>query len=158
MRNLDVRQLSANIATNTVQYAANDVLGGLLTIENALNYNGSSVYEGQISKAVIQDLTTQGATISLVLFNANPDSSTFTNNSVIDIHDDDLSKVLGVIHCEDAIAFNDNGIIQAIVTDNNIPYPISSSGSTLYVVPIVKSGTPTYVANALTLKLEIESY
>lgn len=107
---------------------------------------------GTITDVVITDLQAQAANIDVVFFNADPGNICASINSAADIDDDDLAKVIGVVHVTDHVSLNDNSVSQAL--NQNIHYALAS-GTTLYY-GLISRGTPTYgTASDLVIKVKV---
>ena len=136
---IDVAVVSQTPAVNTVAYATGDVVGSLLTFEGAA-LSGKTL----IQAVGLNIKSVQTAAFDLVLFNANPSASTFTNNEAFAVHTDDKEKVCGVIHITDLTNLGSNfSYGQA----KNEAYPISLVGTALYGV-LVSRGTPTLLSTS----------
>lgn len=135
---------------DTNAYTSGDALGGLMTISDALITGGPM--SGELRSVMITDLAKQSADVDVVLFHANPSSTTVTNNAALDIHDSDIAKIVAVVPVRSHYTFNDNSISVA----NELANPIySSAGGNLYAVAVVR-GTPTYAtASDLVFRFEI---
>lgn len=137
----------ATVGVNAVAYATGDLLGSKLTLARATSQGGfSSVLE----RIIVRDLSDQSAPIDLILFDADPTGTTFTNNSPLDVADADLPKIIGTksIVAADYAAFADNAV--AYVEADIAVRP--ASGTTLYAALVIR-GAATYVANELSIEL-----
>ena len=130
-------------------YAANDNVGGKLTFSNIVR---AQVYSGEVRSVTITDLGGDSANLNLILFNADPTATTFTNNAATDIADADLDKIVCVVPVTTHYAFADNGASTAVYV--GCAFELSNA-TTLYGA-LVATGTPTLDAvDALTVKLTI---
>lgn len=142
--------------TPTIQtagaYTTGYCLGSKLTIASATRIAAGS---GTIQSIALADKNKQGIAVDVILFDADPSGSTFTDNAAATIVDADLLKILGVVSlvAGDYIAFADNSV--AVKRDLNIGFKLAS-GSSLYAV-LVTRGTPTYASvSDLVLKVAIQ--
>ncbi len=146
------RIVSSDLVVETSAYASGDVVGEIITYTPACTRSNF----GEIRGVTVFDKAAQGVDLDLVLFNANPTGSTFTDNSAFDPADADLSKITAVIPITTHKAFSDNGVSQA----KSISYPFACtpgsfpSGGTLYGV-LVSRGAITYAATSdVTVQVE----
>lgn len=143
------RAASYTPVTNTSAYAAGDMIGtgaSELTLFGAENRKS-----GLVVSARVYDLDKQNAGLTILLFRADPDSTTFTNNAALDVDDDDLPNIVGriIVYSSDYTSFADNSYAE---TTGTLAYPVAS-GATVYAVTIC-DGTPTYTgADSLTITL-----
>lgn len=137
----------STIAVNTTAYGDNDLVGTKLTIDGVLGPQGMILVG-----VVLHDLTAQAAALDLVLFDANPSATTFTNNGALDIADADITKVAWIvpIAATDYTTFADNAVAHV----EGLVMPIRPvNGKTIYACLRSNSATPTYDASAVSLKL-----
>lgn len=138
------RVFSATPTIDTNIYASGDLLGTKLSFSGA-GQRGDGVAAGGIVRSVlITDLAAQGADIDVVLFNADPSGTTFTNNAAFDLADADIAKVVGVAQVTTDAAFNDNGV--SFAHNLYIPFNVAA-GNILYGALVVRA-TPTYATAA----------
>ena len=151
------RYVEATPSISTDAYAAGDLIGSA-AIELVAATDGDAVnaekHGGMVQSVVITDLAAQSASLDVVFFDANPSSTTFTDNAAFDPADADIVNIVGVASVTDWKAFNDNDVGQAL----NLAMPfVLDSGNTLYAV-LVSRGTPTYgAATDLTLRVGVLS-
>lgn len=142
---------SVSVTTDTNAYAAGDNVGGLLTLTNALD---PSYKTGKIYSAVISDLDKQAADFDIIIFDANPTGTTFTNNAALDIADADISKIAGVVQIGTSVNFADNEVV--IGSSVQLPVRVTNADGNLYAALVVRT-TPTFSStSALNLKLLLE--
>lgn len=125
-------------------YADGELVGNLLKLENVVrDIKGYAT----LMAIIMQDLSDQKSKLEMIIFDADPAATTFTDNAVLDIADADLPKEIGkvIIAASDYDSYTDN----AVSTTRNIGLPLKSdSGRDLWVC-FVARGTPTYVADEL---------
>lgn len=98
--------------TSAATYAAGQVVGSLMTLTGMARVSGGS---GLIQEVLVRCKTAQStAQLDLVLFNANPTASTFTNAAALAINAADLSKVMAVIPLTDWKSLGTQSIAQAV--------------------------------------------
>lgn len=140
-------QVTPVVDTNA--YTAGDCVGGKLTFPDIVR---PIVYSGEVRSVTVTDIGADQAGLNLVLFNADPSSSTFTNNAACAIADADLSKVVCVVPITTHYVFADNGASTAVYV--GCAFQLDNA-TTLYGV-LVATGTPTLdSASALTVKLSV---
>ena len=142
--------LSKAVTVDTNIYAAGDNVGGLLTFENALDVGFKT---GKITNVIISDLAKQAGDFDVVIFDANPSATTFTNNAALDIADADITKIAAVISLTTSVNFADNEIV---ISAASVGYQVRSAGTTLYAAIVARS-TPTFAATTdLAIKIQLE--
>lgn len=131
------------LTSSAVQYAAGDVVGTLMQFNYA---NFSPGINNQLEALRLTDLSNQNASIVFLLFDSHPDQTWFTDNAELDIHDSDLSKLIGKINlaASDYQSFEDNSF--AYKDSIELPMPGNLSGN-LWVAAVT-GGTPTYLSTA----------
>jgi hypothetical protein len=144
------KQFQNTPTITTDAYTAADSLGGLITINSAVPIGGFAYLES----ILISDLASNDTSIDVVFFNDNPSASTITDNTAIDVHDDDIDKIFLVKNMPAAnyVSFADNsvGFVGNIVS----PIIMIPTNTTLYVA-MVERGTPTRAVGDITLTLNI---
>lgn len=141
---LVVKLSGAQVGVDGNIYASGDLMGGKLTLSNAIRVAAGS---GILQDIVVQDLTNQKAALDVVLFDSDPSTTTFTNNAALDVSDADLVRIIGHVSilASDYISFADN----AVATKSGLAMPVDvAAGRNLYAC-VVCRGTPTYTANEL---------
>ena len=103
-------------------YSAGDIVGGLLTFSVAESNNSPVVVTG-VEVAIKAAVT---SALKLVLFNANPSSTTTTDNAAYSLSASDVFKVETVI---DFLAAN------AVLTDHGTPNTYSVNGLSIVCSP-----------------------
>lgn len=146
-------QISPTITVSTSTYAAGDVVGGVLTLVNAVRASGSTAV---LQSLFLQDLSNQKPALDIFIYNANPTAGTYTDNGAFPINTTDLAKQIRRI----SIATSDWGTTGTIATaDLSLGGKILKAvGSTnLYAVFVVGgSSTPTFATTtALTARFGV---
>ena len=143
-------ELSATLVLDTNAYASGDILVVPQEITGAFREAGGHLW---IHNLVLLDEDDQGQAIDILFLNA--DGSIGTINSAVSV--------------TDAVARTITGMVQVLTTDyanminsqiafkSNIGQKIkAASGSTsLYVAAVLRSGTPTYSASGIRLKIGV---
>lgn len=127
--------------TNTaVSYTTGQSIGGKLTFANAARVSGTAGAvgtSGLIQKVTIGSNVTTTIQYDLVVFKADPSSSTCTNAAAYSLAAADKNKVVGVAHVVDWTASASAYSGQAL--NLAIPYVLSSS-TTLYGCLVARGG------------------
>ena len=149
----DVVVIRPTITVDTAIYAALDVIGGQLTLTNALRENGGS---GILQSITIIDDDNEKAAFDIVLFGADPGGTTTDNNAWVHASGDP-AKILGriTVSASDYVTMVTGSL--AIACIRNIGLPVRNSEDTrdLYAL-IIATGTPTYTATTdLTVRFGI---
>lgn len=123
-------------------YAANDIVGGKLTITDAARVSGGLV---RLENIVITDRANQKAGGYILLFDADPTAATLTNDGPLTLSTDDFKVVARIdVSAADYISL---GSTPKAVAD--IPYSgrlMKTVGSKNLYAVFVTIGTPTYAA------------
>ena len=138
--------IKITVASTTAAYEAGDLIGAKNTLTDIWEYSNQTPI---LCNLTVRDLTKQNAAMTIVIFDADPTGTTFTDNAALDIADADLAKVIAVIPvaATDYVSFNDN----SVATVRNLAIPLdAASGNDIYCA-VVSGGAPAYVANELGL-------
>lgn len=146
-----IKLTGAQVGVDGAAYSANDVLGDKapISIEAVRSFSGTGI----IHSVTLQDLSKQDAETDIIFFDALPTGTTFTDNAAIDVADEDLPKVIGTVNiaASDYCDFADS----SVATVKGINLPIKSSDNSKIYVCLVTRGTPTYVADELSITIGI---
>ena len=144
----------ANTPTITAAlYAVDQCVGGVQTIASCARVSAGS---GKILSVLLVDKAAQGASFDLLVFDANPTASTFTDNAGAVLHATDIDKLIGSISLKDYTVIPSGKSFCKVAV--NFPFALAS-GNSLYFVLIVRAenGFPTYASTSdLVLRLWIE--
>jgi hypothetical protein len=147
-------KLTPTIDTNV--YAANDLVGPRLEFDLSAFADVDELY---LNHVLLMDKADQAGGYTLVLFEEDPTNTTFTDNGALDINDGDADKIIGVIAL--TVQTDVGGLrvnYQTITNTMRFPIPIRNAGaSKLYGCLMLTSGTPTFAANSLVVKLGFET-
>lgn len=86
--------IDVTLTTQAALYATGDVIGGKITIPNAMARDGASGILKSVQLCSKADLTVN---FDLIIFSDNPSATTFSENGAVAIDPADVSKVLGVV-------------------------------------------------------------
>jgi hypothetical protein len=116
-------------------YSTGDVIGTKLTFAAAVLAAGGS---GLVQAVQINCKSAQTGAVDLILFNADPSASTFTDNAALAVNAADFDKVIGVVHIADWTNLGTPSVAQA----GNLAVPFSLVATSLFGVLVARS-TPT---------------
>lgn len=129
-------------------YAAGDVIGTLMTISNAVRFSGGS---GVIENIVINDKANAVVNVDLILFSANPSSSTFTDNGAYTVNAADWDKVMAAANIDNSFAAAGNKSLQ-YCPPAGIPF-VAVGSTDIYAVLVAR--TSIVLASATDIKLAL---
>lgn len=133
---------------DTSAYTTGDLIGTKLTLAGSGN---ESLGSGFIESVEITDLDKETVDIDVVIFDADPSGTTFTDNAAFDPADADLVNIVCVIPVTSHFDFNDNGV--SIVKNVGCPYKLAVGSTSLYAA-LVSRASVTYTS-AADLKLRV---
>jgi hypothetical protein len=81
-------------AVQAAAYASGNTIGGLFTLTNAMRLNAGSAL---LQHVAVTFKSLQTAAIEMLVFNANPATSTFTDKAAVSITDADLPKLVACV-------------------------------------------------------------
>lgn len=142
---LDVKDVTLVLDTNA--YADNDVLVIPQQVHGVFREAGETRW---LRSVVLLDESDQGQDIDLVFLDA--DATLGTINSAVSITDADARKVLGVVSIL-AADYSDLVGCQVATKSANLLLKAASTQAGLWIAAICRSGTPTYGAAGVRLKL-----
>lgn len=136
-------------------YADGDCLGSKLTFTNAARKAGGS---GVVNSVAIYDLTMEAEDIELILFDTDPSSTTFTDNSALDIHDTDMAMIMGFVDVDTYSGFADTQIGIPEGDTICLPFKCADGSRDIYGV-MVGCAAVSYTATAdLGVRLGITQF
>lgn len=141
---------------STTAYAANDVVGGKLTLTNAVRVAGGMSI---LQSVKVFDRANQKAALQIVFFDADPAAAVLTNDAQVDLSTagahTDFPKICGLVNIAasdyttiDNVGANDYAIAEITA----IAKPLKSAATTSLWAAIITTGTPTY-GNVAALSL-----
>ncbi len=143
-----VRVVSVTPTVEAGAYAAGDVIGGKMTFANAVRTsNGAAGGTGLIqSITVATKATTTSAQIDVLLFNADPSASTFTENGAIAVNATDMANLIGVVHVTDWTSCG----TPSVGFGGSLAIPFSLAGTSLYAVMVTRGAiTPASTSDLI---------
>lgn len=123
----NVGVVSAVPTTAAGAYASGDVIGTKMTFAASTLAAGGSA---MVQAVTVNSKTAQTTAMDLILFNADPTNSTFTDNAALAVDVADFSKVIGVVHITDWTNLGTPAVAQA----NNLALPFTLAATSLYGV------------------------
>lgn len=115
----------------TPDYAAGDVLGGLMTLENVVEFIGDTGVLEYAAAHVAIDASS--VPVGILLFSANPSSSTITENDAFALHANDRDKLIGAIDLDQVVDLG----TPVVLHSSNLGIPFKPRlGTDLYAVAV----------------------
>lgn len=135
----------SDVGVNSTTYADGDLVGTKITLTDIIPQRKGGI----LQTIVLHDLDAQDASLLFIIWDLNPASTAFTNNSVLDIADTDLPNVVAKVRISnlDYDDLSDNSIGEV----DNLSIPLK--GARLYAALVSDGATPTYTANGLSMSL-----
>lgn len=138
----DVLNVSATPTVDTNIYASGDLIGTKMEFDVGQFRDAGGFI---LDSVTLVDQAKQSANVDLVLFNADPSGTTFTDNAAFDVADADMSKICAVVSLTTHVTFNDNSL--SIARDQGIPIKLGKSlASQRLYGALVARATPTFAA------------
>lgn len=140
--------IDVTLVADTSIYADNDVLAVPQEITGVFNRLGG---RARLESIVLLDGDDQGTEIDLIFMNANGTLGTI--NAAVSISDADAAKIVG--HVSIVAADFTDLINSQLATKRGLGLVMeaAAASSSLWIAAVVRSGTPTYTASGLKLKL-----
>lgn len=138
--------VDVTLTVNTSAYASGDLLADAQEIANVFREDGAT---GVLHSVCLLDKADQGTAIDLYF--TDDSTSWGTENAALGPADGVADGVFGVVQVV-AADYVDLANSQ-IVYKNNLGMIVKGSGTSLYVAAACRSGTPTYAADSITLRL-----
>lgn len=145
-------QITPSLTVSTTPaYSSGDNVGGKLTLSNIVRVSGGS---GVIQSLLVVDASNQKAAFDVLLFNADPTNTTFTDNGALTINSADVAKIVRRISVAASDYVTVGGVAVAEIAVGGKPI-VPASGTTMYAA-VVTTSTPTYAATtALIVRLGV---
>lgn len=143
--------IDVTLVLDTSAYADNDVLSDTATVHDAVPYAGG---RGILRSVRLLDEDDQGVEIDLVFFRTNV--SLGTKNGAVSISDANAREILG--HVSIVAADYTDLVNSQVATKSGLNLVLKAAGDSrdVFVSAIVRSGTPTYTASGIKLKIGID--
>jgi hypothetical protein len=133
-------------AVTAVAYSTGYDVGGVLTFTNA---GRATVGTGLVQAVTATFASGVVPSLDLVLFNANPTSSTLTNATTAAIATADLPKVIGVIHMTDTTLLGTSS--PSLVQAQTQALPFAGTAGTIYGALIIRTAVTLGSTTDLTV-------
>jgi len=144
--------IATALTVQAAAYAANDVIGGKITIANATRIAAGS---GTIRSIVLNCKSTQTTAFDIIFFNADPAATTFTENGSIAVNAADFDKIFDGVVFAATTPWINVGTPSFAHASVALPFKLAA-GTTIWAC-IISRGAPTFASTTdLTLTLEIE--
>lgn len=145
--------IPVQLVTDTSAYADNDVLSVPLEVPNFFRTKGGVTV---LRSIVLHDLADQAQDIDVLFMSATGTLGTI--NAAVSATDAVAATILGTVRL--VAADYDDYINGQVITKTGLYLPmLAADGATsVWVATVCRSGTPTYAAASLTLKLGVERY
>jgi hypothetical protein len=138
------------LTLDTSAYASGDVIAATQQVNAALRITDGT---GMLSSIEIIDKDDQGAAFTIYILSA--DVAVGTENAAPSITDGDAASILGHVDVATGDYKDLGGVKVACKTALNIPVVAVSGTDDLYVAVVNSTGTPTYTASGIVLRLGI---
>ena len=136
---------SSALTVTAGAYVAGVNMGGKLTLASAGRAGANSL---TVQSVTISDKAATAKNRTVIIFNANPTATTFTDNAALDIDDADLGKIACIIPLTVHQSFADN----SVSTLNNVGCVVDlSSGTSMYAAVIAAENQTPGSTSDLTL-------
>lgn len=142
-------QKDVTLTLSTSAYAAGDLLADTQLVDGALRVTDGT---GMLISLTLIDKDNQQDPLTVYFLNANV--SFGTENSAPSISDTDALKILGFVDIE-AADYRYLGGVAVAYRQTQVHLLAASGTDDIYVAVVNSSGTPTYAADGLVLRLGI---
>lgn len=130
-------------------HAANDVVGGKMTLAGAVRASAGS---GVIQSVTIFDKAGQAGSYDVLFFTADPSATTITDDSPLTLNDADGAKVICPTPVTTTSTFVDNGVTGT--TNIGCAFEVAS-GTTIYAVVIARTAVTFASTSDITVRISI---
>lgn len=142
--------IDVTLSLDTSAYAAGDVLADTQVVSNAFR---SQDVGGVLQNVMVIDKDDQGVAFDIYLLDANV--SMGTENAAPSISDADATKIIARIPVASGDYYDLGGVRVADIANLGRALKPASGTSNLYIAAVNGSGTPTFTASGLVLRLGI---
>lgn len=147
----DYTVLDVTLSLDTNPYATYDVLADMQEVVNAHYISGGCI---EIVSLVVLDKDDNGQDMEIVFMNAS--GSLGSENSAVSISDADADKIVSIVSTNTPIDYINSKIsIMNAPSVDGLGVICKLATTSLYVGAVLRSGTPTYSADGITLKIGI---
>lgn len=144
-----VTQVTPTVSSSPA-YSTGDCIGSKMTFATMARTSGGG---GVIQAAKIYCKSLQTFACDLLIFNADPTASTFTDNAALAVNSADINKLVAVLHISDWTALG-AAVSMAQFLNAGAPFDLSS-GTTLYAVLVARSTPTLSTTSDITVELNV---
>ncbi len=145
--------ISKSIAVTTAtDYEANDCIGGIITIPTVNGISGQGV---ELKSCQINDKSNNKALLDIYFFKSTPTGGTYTDSVTLVWGSGDSALKVGQIGTLAADWLSD--ISQCSANYSAIGQCMPVTGTSLFAIIVLNSGTPTFNNGDLTIDLEFDA-
>jgi hypothetical protein len=149
MAKLDL--IDVTLSSFAGQLADNDVIAATEEIQHAFRAKNQT---RMLRTITLLDEDDPAQDIDLIFLNAN--SSVGAEDAAFSLTDAAARTVIGYVSVVIANYIDTGGSVLAYKTDLALPMKSAADSTSLYVAAVCRSGTPTYTASGLKLRLGFE--
>lgn len=151
-----MERLSATPTVDVSAHSSGDLATSKMTFD-LTGFRSRTTTPIFLNGVKITDLADNDVDYDLLLFHANPGSTTFTLSTAFDLADADLANLITVVPVTSYATFADNGLVYANDLATAIPMDHTAASMSLYAC-LVARGTPTFTtASDLVVQLTFSS-
>jgi hypothetical protein len=139
------------VVSASPDYSSGDSIGGVMTVAGV---SPSAGQPGVLTYVRATSLVAVGADIDLLIFNANPAASTFTDNAAAVVDPADLAKIVGVVTLTSAAwkALSGTQVVQGVTAQ----VPVNGqAGKDIYVAGIARGAINLASAADLVFRFSV---
>jgi hypothetical protein len=144
-------QIDTGIVVDTAVYASGDVMGGKLTLTNAMRVSGGS---GILQSVFVQDAANQKPAFELLIFNSDPSAGTYADNAAFTYHVNDRVKCIRRISIMAADYVTLGGVAIADLSPGGRAL-VASGSRHLYAICVLTSAPDFAATSDLVIRLGI---
>lgn len=137
------RVTSSQTVTASSIYATGNAVGGKMTFSSAVRASGQG---GVVQTAIVRDKAGQNVPYDIILFDADPTSTTVTDKAAVAVNTADLAKVIGVVQTSGIVLGAASTMGIATAAGVGLAFKVTT-GTTLYGI-LVTRGAPTYASTS----------
>lgn len=130
-------------------YSENDFVNAKITLSNIVPFAGGG---GEIVLVKVLSKSTQTGTYDVAFFNADPTSTTISDNGAVQINAADLTKLIGWAHCDDVTSHGTGSCHQAANVGLSFKLP---SGTTAYAAVVCRFALNQGSASDMILVVDV---
>lgn len=149
---IQTKVVDVQLTVQAAAYATGDVIGGKITIPNAMARDGGA---GLLQSVVLCSKADLTVNMDLVIFSADPANTTFTENGAVDIATTDVAKVLGALSLTTRVDLGTP--VVAALNNLNMPVQAAAASRSLFACLVARGAyTPAATADVI-LRFGIQS-